>query len=592
MKRFILILFIVLFIIFCVGSVGYMTYRFLFMPNNNIVEVFNEEKLNLVVEGEQIVSKHEPKIVDNEILLPIDIIRKYFDPNIYWDEELKKVTITTKDRVIRMKTDELNALVNNKPMELNIPAFEEDNTIYIPIEFLSDFYNIEITYLKDKNVIIIDYKNRMKQIAEPISPDAVIRRGRSIRYPIVKKLDASSTDNKLRVFEEYNNWLKVRTEDGIIGYIQKRFVVIKWVTVNSVPFEEPEQEKPWKPEKGKINLVWEMMYSKRPDLSSLKRIEGLDVVSPTWFQVINENGKILNRADAAYVKWAHRNGYKVWALLSNDFGDPAMTHKILSNTDVRDNIIRQMLTYASLYNLDGINIDFENINIEDRDNLTQFVREITPFFKEQGLVVSIDVGVPDGSENYSRCYDTKALGEVVDYVMVMTYDQHWRTSPKAGSVAQLSWVERKLKRTLEMVPANKLLLGLPFYIRLWEEKPDENGNIKVSNPRVLSMEEARKMIHENNAEVSWDVESGQFYAEFRKGNSIYKIWLEDENSINLKSSLVHKYKLAGAAAWRRGSEVEEVWKVLNNNLKNINSYREWKEMNSRKRFVFEHKDDN
>lgn len=584
MKKVILIVVIILILI---GALAYPAYYYFFVPNNNIVAAFDESILNLIVEGETVVSKHDPKIVDEEILLPIDIVKKYFDPNIYWDGNLKKVTITTEDRVIRMKTDSLDAMVNNEPVVLNIPAVEDEGTVFIPIEFLSDFYNIEVSYLKENNIIIIDYKNRMVQTAEPLGEQAVIRRGRTIRYPVIKQFEfGNKNDNVMRIFEEYDKWYKVRTRDGVIGYIEKKFVVVKWLTVNNIPIIQDKRETAWKPENGKINLVWEMMYGKRPDLSEIGKIEGLDVISPTWFQVIDDKGTVMNRADAKYVEWAHDNGYKIWALFANDFGDPLITSKILNNTDIRDHMIRQILSYASIYNLDGINIDFENINIEDKDALTQFIREITPFLREQGLTVSIDIGVPDGSENYSRCYDSKALSEVVDYVMLMTYDQHWRTSPEAGSVAQISWVEKKLIRALEMVPEEKLLLGLPFYIRLWEEKLDDNGKVKVSNPKVLSMEAAKNLIKENDAQPVWDDESGQFYAEYKKDDATYKIWLEDWNSINLKSSLVHKYKLAGTAAWRRSDEAEEIWSLLNKNLKVISSYQQWNSENNVDKFVF------
>lgn len=588
MRRIILIILSIIFVISCFGAFVYSVYYFFFMTNDKVVAAFDEGDLNLVVEGEVIVSKNQPKIVDEEILLPLDVVKKYLDPDIHWDDKVKKVTITTKDRIIRMKTDSLEALVNNKPMALNIPVVEENGVVLIPIEFLSDFYGIEITRLKQNNVVIIDYKNSLRQLAEPIDAGAVVRKGRSRRYPIIKKFNLSTDkpeDNVMRIFEEYDRWYKVRTSDGAIGFIEKRFVVVKRMMVKKPP-EEEKKTTAWGPEKGKINLVWEMMYSKGPDLSKIKKMEGLDVISPTWFQLANEQGKIINRAIPNYIEWAHRNGYKVWALFSNDFGNIAMTEKFLNNTDARENAIREILAYASLYKLDGINIDFENIYKKDKDALTQFVREITPLLKEQGLVVSIDVTVPDGSDTWSLCFDRRALGEIVDYVMLMTYDQHWRTSPKAGSVAQITWVERNLVKVLEEVPREKLLLGLPFYTRLWQEEVGKGGKVEVSNPKVLSMDDARKMIQENNAIVEWDEESGQFYAEFKKDGKTFKIWLEDENSIDLKSSLVHKYKLAGTAAWRRSDETSEVWNVLNRNLKTINSYQEWKQRNIEKKYAY------
>lgn len=589
MRKTILTTLIFLLLIGIVSGTVYAIYYFNYMPNDSVVAAFETDGLNLVVEGEIVYSKNPPKVIDQEILLPIEVVKKYFDENIYWDDNLKKVTITTKDKLIRMKTNELEAMVNNKPVNLNIPAVEENGEVFIPIEFLSDLYNIDINYLNEQNVIIIDYRNRMIQVAELIDEEAVIRKGCSIKYPIIEKFDFENSEdeeNILRIFEEYDKWYKVRANNGAIGYIEKKHVKVKWLTVNSIPPEEQRREEPWKPENGKINLVWEMMYGRRPDLDKIGKIEGLDVISPTWFQLKDDTGDLINRADATYVEWAHKTGYKVWALFSNDFQDIKATSRFLNNTDARDNAIHQLLIYSSLYKLDGINIDFENVYKEDKDALTQFVRELTPLLKEQGLVVSIDVTIPDGSDTWSKCFDRKALGEVVDYVMLMTYDQHWATSPVAGSVAQITWVEKNLVKVINMVPKEKLLLGLPFYTRLWEEEKTDNGKIRVTNPKVLSMESARKMADENNAQVKWDEESGQFYTEFKKDNKNYKIWIEDENSINLKSSLVHKYKLAGTAAWRRSDESPVVWEVLNSNLKIVRNYSEWKDKNAEAIYVY------
>ncbi len=580
MKKVILTLVTIILVLAAI-SAAFFYYYVNTRPNNDIVPAFNEAGLMLVIEGENIIPQKEPKIIDEEILLPFDIVKKYFDPNIYWDEALQKVTITTKDRVIRMKTDVLDALVNNNPMTLNIPVTVEDDTVYIPIEFLGDFYGIEVSYIKESNIIIIDYKNSIRQIAEPIETDAVIRKGRSIRHPIIRKLEmtqASSEKNTLRIFEEYDKWYKVRTWDGAIGYIEKRFVVVKRMTVESLP--QKEEPIAWKPANGKINLVWDMVYSRRENPASVGTVSYTDIISPTWFQVSNAEGELINRAYSKYVEWAHSEGYKVWALLSNDFTDLEMTSKLLNNTDARDNLIRNVLAYVALYKLDGINIDFENLYEKDKDAFTQFVREIAPFLREQGLVVSVDV-------NDIRCYDKKALSEAVDYIMYMSYDQHWSTSPVAGSVAQVTWVERILKRVLEneKVPREKLLLGLPFYTRVWKLETDANNKSKLTS-QALSMEAARKTIIENNAVTKWDEESGQFYAEYKKDNALYRLWLEDANSINLKSVLAHKYKLAGTCVWARNFASSDIWDVLNKNLKEMGSYKEWQNENKDNNYVF------
>lgn len=588
MKKTIITLLAILVILIAAAGIIIPTltvYRYYFVPNDKVVPAFEEGELSLVIEGDHVIFDSAPKIIDNEILLPMKIIKEYFDPYIWWDKELQKVTITTKDHVIRMKTENLDAFVNNEPIKLKIPAFVENDVRYIPIDFLSDYYNIEITLLEENNVVIIDYKNSIRQMAETVVSNAVIRKGRSIRYPVLKKINPENPeDNTLRVFEEYDRWYKVRASDGTIGFIEKKHVVIKRVMLKKWPERKREDTK-WKPENGKLNLVWEMVYgNKRPEIPE---IEGLDILSPTFFDVINENGDLISRCDKVYIDRAHKLGYQVWALLQNDFRNPDQTEKLLTNTDARENLIKQILAYTALYELDGINIDFENVYLRNKDALTQFVREITPFLKEQGLVVSVDVGVPDGSENYSLCYDRAAYAEVVDYVMVMTYDQHWATSPKAGSVAQLEWVEKHIKKMLELVPREKLVMGLPFYVRLWKENEADNGKTEVTSPKVLTMSSARQMIRENDASVRWDKESGQFYAWFKNEEEVYKIWLEDHNSINLKSALVQKYKLAGAACWSRTFGTDKVWNVLNQNLKIFDNYHEWTTANENLQFDFD-----
>ncbi|MDD4503809.1 MAG: glycosyl hydrolase family 18 protein, partial [Clostridiaceae bacterium] len=327
---------------------------------------------------------------------------------------------------------------------------------------------------------------------------------------------------------------------------------------------------------GKINMTWEYVGNKNPDVSKLKSISGLDVVSPTWFKIVDKQGTVSNKADSGYVKWAHSNGHKVWALVGNG-SDPDATHGFLNNTDIREKIYQQLLIYAKLYELDGINIDFENIYLKDKGMLTQFMRELTPLLKEQGLVVSIDVTFRSSSENWSMCYDRKALSDVVDYMAVMAYDQHWASSPVAGSVAELEWVEKGIRRILEEVPNEKVLLGLPFYTRVWKEELVD-GRVKVSSS-AASMDSVEKILSEKKPEVIWDEESGQHYAEYKVGKVTHKIWIEDDKSINLKSSLVHKYDLAGAASWRKGFESEDIWAVLEDNLKVKQNYTQWANAN-------------
>ncbi|MHB1392900.1 MAG: glycosyl hydrolase family 18 protein [Clostridia bacterium] len=535
---------------------------------------YTPDKVHLVVEG-SIEEEYSPIVENGQLLFPLDTVKKYIDPNVYWDEKASKVVLTTKDKVLIMKTGKLTAMVNARPVDLNIPVKLVDVKPYIPIQMLEDMFGIELQWIEKNNVAVLDYKKNTIQIAVVQADKRIMRMKPTVWSPAVKK-DIKNGET-LRVFGEYEKWYKVRSEDGFVGYIEKKHVKSELIASDTDINEPIGSSAAWKPKQGKVNMTWEYVGSKNPDISKLKSINGLDVVSPTWFTIADKQGTVTNRADSGYVKWAHSSGHKVWALVGNG-SDLDRTHGFLNNTDTREKIIQQLLIYAKLYKLDGINIDFENIYMKDRDMLTQFMRELSPLIREQGLVVSIDVTFRSSSENWSMCYDRKALSEVVDYIAVMAYDQHWAASPVAGSVAELGWVENGVRRMLEEVPNEKLLLGLPFYTRVWTEEVAD-GKVKVSS-KAVSMDSVEKILSEKKPVVKWDEESGQNYAEYKEGKNTYKIWIEDEKSINLKSSLVHKYDLAGAASWRKGFESDDIWSVLQDNLKVKQNYTQWANANN------------
>ncbi|NLL96240.1 MAG: glycoside hydrolase [Clostridiaceae bacterium] len=548
-------------------------------PNKKVVEPFDIPGTRLVIGGELIKDPHSPYIQNGQVYLPFETIKKHIDEYIWYDEALLKVTVTTRDRVIRMRTGSLDALINEKPMELKFPVAEKNGTIYLPIDFLREFYGISVSYVESNDVVIIDFNNKVYRTAWPLDAKTFVRRGPSIYEPIVKKyigqgekgLDIYRTvETSLIVFDESEEWYRVRANDGTLGYVKK-----DEVDISGAQYSIDKEEETASPilTEGKINLIWEMTYSKS-NIKLGEETPGIDVISPTWFEIVDKAGTIKNRATPEYVEYAHKNGWQVWALFSNSFSDIEGTSIILNNTDTRQEIIRSILAYAALYKLDGINLDFENMYKTDKDAYTQFVREFYPLAKEQGLFVSVDVSVPDGSDTWSKCYDRKALAESVDYICLMTYDQHWSTSPKAGSTAELIWVEENLQKTLNEVPANKLLLGIPLYTRLWTVDSGEPGS-KPSSV-ALNVDTAWERAGENEAVVVWNDISGQYQATFEKEGKSYHMWIEDQNSVNMKTSLIHKYNLAGACVWAANFADKNVFNIFERNLKHIKSYEEWK----------------
>ena len=311
---------------------------------------------------------------------------------------------------------------------------------------------------------------------------------------------------------------------------------------------------------GKISLVWDHVLGEPADLAREDKIPGLTVISPTWFAVTDSRGTVASKADWKYVQDAHDKGYKVWALISNSF-EPDMTKAFLADESAQDRTVRQLLMYTALYDLDGINIDFENVYDDDSDRLTGFVARLTEKLKEQGVIVSIDATVPSGVPMWSNCYDRAALAKIVDYFMVMTYDEHWRTSPIAGSVASIGWVEKGIEKTLQYVPKEKLLMGVPFYTREWRETDLGYGRARVRSS-TMWMSDVEARIAKYGLIPQWLDSAGQHYIEYSDDSYHYKVWIEDAKSIGLKVDLVGKYGLAGVAAWRKGFEKPGIWDVI------------------------------
>ena len=314
---------------------------------------------------------------------------------------------------------------------------------------------------------------------------------------------------------------------------------------------------------GNLGVLWDWQApgEKESRLVQREKLPGIDVLSPSWFIIENAQGKIKNRhGSVKYVRQAHNKGYHVWALITNNF-DPQMTSKLLDSPLARKRVIAQMEQLAKDYELDGFNLDFENINQADKDKLTDFVQEISKALKPQGLIISMDVTIPSNSGYWSKCYDRKAIAEVVDYVMLMAYDEHGAASEISGSVASLPWVEDGIQKTLqEGVPEAKLILGMPLYMRTWQET---KGKVKA---KTLSMAQADKVIQEKGLVPVWLSKEGQYYFEYQEKNTRYRVWQENRRSLALKASLVNRYNLAGGAYWRSTLETEDVWPALSETL--------------------------
>lgn len=550
MKKFTLISLIFL-IIGCIVGVAYY---WQLQPSKKVISYSDE--LYLIVEEQEVDNEDAVLFYDDILYFSLPVINNFIDKDIFYDDSEDVLIITNKEKVLRYKLDNNIATVNSKEFLTTNTIKKINEKIYIPIDVILKNYNIEVNYFEDTNAVVLDYKDINYLSGEIILDGAVIRSNLDIKAPILVKDMPIGTI--LNVYAEYESWYKVRTINGIPGFIEKKYLKINY-TKELFKVEKTMEDSLKGFNKKPINLTWDYTYRKVKNTDGINLIPGVNIISPTWFS-INGEESILDKGNTEYVRKYNDLGYEIWPLINNNF-DPDLTHELLSKSSTREKLIKDILELYKYYGFQGINIDFENVHLKTKDLLTQFVRELYPVFKEAGMSVSIDVTGISTAENWSLCYDRKRLSEAVDYMILMAYDQHWASSPIAGSVAEYSWVEKTILGVLEYIPNNKLILGVPFYTRLWVEKDG-----KVSS-QALSMEMANKFISENNMDLIWDDNSLQYYGQIEKDEKIYKIWLENKKSLEIKASLVHKYELAGIASWRKGFETADVWdslhKVLN-----------------------------
>lgn len=526
----------------------------------------NSESIVVNLDNKLVSFTNFPMYEEDEIFLPVDFIKKYIDDYIFWDSSENKLIITTENNVIRMETDRLKYFVNDKPLELNIPVYNIESVAYIPSSFLTDFYNLGINFIKNTNILNV-YNLDKEQISAKITAKKVkVRFEADKKSPIIEVLNLG--DLVTLIGEPVNNYQKIQTENGYIGFVLEKSLGDKVKNKPILPKQE-EKKQVWSVEKGKINLVFEQMQNVMASnsKSSKNYYDGIDVLVPTWFSFLNENGDIRNISDKGYVSRAHSQNYQVWGLLTDNF-DSKISHAVLSSTKNREHVIKQLLAFVSLYNLDGINIDFESVPKDDGEYFIQFLRELAPLLKEQGAVLSVDLFVP---KPWTSHYNRKEVAKIADYLIVMGYDEHYSGSKKAGSVASISWSEEAILNTLkENVPKEKLILGIPFYTRIWTEE-DKNGEIKLSS-KAYGMKSAYDFIKDKGGEFIWLEDMGQYYGEVKEGNITYKAWLEDEKSVEKRLDLVLKYDIAGVGAWKRGLEKEEIWEILKDKLKDWGKY--------------------
>ena len=482
-------------------------------------------------------------ISGDEVYIPLDVVNGYLNQRYYWDSANKKILYAT-------PTSLTEEAASDQP---GGNVWLKESTVYLKLDYVKKYTDIDSYIYKDPARIAIQYKFSNVQTVT-VKKDTVIRYRGGIKSKILTK---TAKDTVLRLMNEGEDWDQVATDDGYIGYIQKKKVSAADTTDYKRSFKAEAYSYFTMDEP--VNLAWHQVTSTDANnyfADTTQNMTGVNVILPTWFSVSDNDGNVSSLASGEYVMQAHEKGLKVWGLVDN-FSENMSTTTVLSNTAARQNLENQLVTYALKAGLDGINVDFESLSEDVGIHFLQFLRELSIQCHENNLVLSVDNPVP---EDFTSHYDRAEQGKVVDYVIIMGYDEHYVGSD-TGSVASLPWVEQGVKDTLAEVPAKRTILAIPFYTRLW--KTTDGGAL---TSEAIGMDQAQQAISDNGAETYWDKTTSQNYGTYEGDGATYQIWLEDSKSIAEKVKLIPKYKLAGVAEWKLGFENSGIWSVITENL--------------------------
>lgn len=523
---------------------------------NDYFQISSQEDTAIILGNEMI--EERARLIDGVYYLDLSTVHKYFNDRFYEDKNENLLLYTLPDDIVRVNTGSTvkESKTGSEDLGYVIARYEED-TLYVAVEYVKQYTNFSWEAFTEPNRLQIDTSWDEIQVSE-IKKDTAVRIRGGVKSEILKDVQQGE---KVTVLEQMETWSKVKTSDSIIGYVEnKRLSDIR--SEQPIPvtdYEEPEYTSITRD--YKINLGWHVIagVAGNDTLESVTaNTKGLNVISPTWFKLSDNNGGFTSFATAEYVNKAHDMGLEVWALIENiEYKSSIDMYAILSSTAVRTQLIDNLINTVLEYGIDGINVDFEQISMDCGEHYIEFIRELSIPCREHGIVLSVDNYVPTG---YTDHYDRREQGIVADYVIIMGYDEHYAGSEEAGSVASIDYVEEGIARTVEQVPADKVINAIPFYTRIWE-----TTGSSISS-QAVGMDVAEEYVAAHNIEVEWDEKTCQNYGEYTSGDTLYQVWLEDERSIQVKLNIMEKYGIAGVASWRLGYEKPEIWDEIVNYL--------------------------
>ncbi|ETO95137.1 glycoside hydrolase, family 18 [Lachnoanaerobaculum sp. MSX33] len=504
------------------------------------------------VEGEDVAlvynySLQKAKAIykDGVVYVPLNWTRAILNDKFYYSDDEKLLSYALPTEIVYANFENVDN--NGKPLLL-----ESDGKVYLSIETIKAYTDIWVDSYTDSEIKKVYINNTFGNYdVAKIKSKSGLRVDADNWSASIEGIELKKDEN-VTIVEQNEKWYKVFTQSGLMGYVKKNHLKNFTQAERQSAFVKPEYTSISMDEK--VVLGWHQVTTTAANSGMEKVVantSGMNVISPTWFKLSDNKGNYTSIASKDYVDAAHKKNLQVWPLIDN-FSKDISTLKILSSSANRKNLISNLIADAKKYGFDGINIDFESLTQDNAPHFIQFIRELSVSCRNNKIVLSVDVPIP---ASYNMYYERDELAEVVDYVINMGYDEHYSGSDE-GSSASIDFVKNSITDSLTEVPKEKLINAVPVYTRVWTK---ENGKVTST---ALGMVGAATWVKENNVNLTWDDEVGQYVGQTTVGNATKYIWMEDERSMKLKMDAVKEADLAGVAVWKLGLEPKEIWDVI------------------------------
>lgn len=559
MKKIIpaLVAILLILIIGAVTAVGFLYEKYSYSKERADLSAYFKvqgEETAIILQDEMM----EDKAVEKNGLyyLELDTVKAYFNEIFYADMEEEILLYTTPTEVIRVEFGGSVMNIDGVANELGYEAvYRENDRVYIALDYVKRFTNLSYQVF-DQHMQI--YNAWGTKTVANVKKDTAVRLLGGVKSEILRDL---AKGEQVEILEQMETWSKVKTGDAFIGYVENKMLEDASQVQETPVTDYAEPEYTTNQLEETLCLGWHSIGGVGGNDTLASMVVGtkdMNVIAPTWFSLKDNEGNYESFGTKAYVDEAHGYGLEVWGVL-DDFNYNNVhkagidVYTVLSSTTKRTRLIEGIIKEAISLGLDGINLDFEKVTSEAGEHFVQFIRELSVQCRKNDLTFSIDSYVPFNFNSYLR---RDIQGQVADYVIIMGYDEHWHGSGDPGSVASLGYVSNGIAKTLEQVPAEKVVNALPFYSIVWKTS---GANV---TDEYLTLNNTESFVSRIGVKGEWDEETQQMYYEWTSSGATYQLWAEDIQSLAAKINVMKMNDIAGVAVWRLGYGTPEAWNLI------------------------------